>query len=79
VQVVANLRDTPSGNAVVDIALTLLHSGARAIVAGDNGPLVDELLTFGGEFVRMPNDTLNPIRIRRNASTLAKMRPTAVP
>jgi glycosyltransferase involved in cell wall biosynthesis len=73
VQVVANLRDTPSGNAAVDIALTLLQSGARAIVAGDNGPLVDELLTFGGEFVRMPNDTLNPIRIRRNASTLAKM------
>jgi glycosyltransferase involved in cell wall biosynthesis len=73
VQVVPSLRDGPSGNTAVDIALTLLQSGARAIVAGDDGPLVNELRAFGGEFVRMPNDTLNPLRIRANASALTKM------
>jgi glycosyltransferase involved in cell wall biosynthesis len=73
VQVVPNLRDSPSGNAAVDIALTLLHAGARAIVAGDDGPLVSELRAFGGEFIHMPNDTLNPLRIRSNASALANL------
>jgi glycosyltransferase involved in cell wall biosynthesis len=73
VQMVPSLRDSPSGTAAVDIALTLLQAGARAIVAGDDGPLVNELRAFGGEFVRMPNDTLNPLRIRRNASALRKM------
>jgi glycosyltransferase involved in cell wall biosynthesis len=72
-QVVPSLRDGPSGNAAVDIALTLLQAGARAIVAGDEGMLVGELRTFGGEFVRMPNDTLNPLRIQRNARALTKL------
>jgi glycosyltransferase involved in cell wall biosynthesis len=72
-QVVPSLRDGPGGNAAIDIALTLLQSGARAIVAGDDGPLVNELRAFGGEFVRMPNDTLNPLRLRSNASALTKM------
>ncbi len=72
-QVVPSLRDGPSGNTAVDIALTLLQAGARAIVAGDEGTLVGELRTFGGEFVRMPNDTLNPLRILRNARALTKL------
>jgi glycosyltransferase involved in cell wall biosynthesis len=72
-QVVPSLRDGPSGNTAVDIALTLLQAGARAIVAGDEGTLVSELRTFGGEFVRMPNDTLNPLRILRNARALTKL------
>ena len=72
-QVVPSLRDGPSGNAAVDIALTLLQAGARAIVAGDEGTLVGELRTFGGEFVRMPNDTLNPLRILRNTRALTKL------
>jgi glycosyltransferase involved in cell wall biosynthesis len=72
-QVVPSLRDGPSGNTAVDIALTLLQAGARAIVAGDEGTLVSELRTFGGEFVRMPNDTLNPLRILRNTRALTKL------
>jgi glycosyltransferase involved in cell wall biosynthesis len=72
-QVAPALRNNPSGNATVDIALALLQSGARAIVAGDDGPLVNELRAFGAEFVRMPNDTLNPLPIWRNASALTKL------
>ncbi len=72
-QIVPSLRDGPSGHAVVDIALTLLQSGARAIVAGDEGMLVSELRAFGGEFVRMPNDTFNPLRIQRNVRALTKL------
>jgi len=70
-QLVPALRDDPAGQAAVDIALALLQSGARAIVAGDGGPLVGELRAFGGEWLPMPNDTFNPLRIRANARRLA--------
>jgi glycosyltransferase involved in cell wall biosynthesis len=72
-QVVPALTDDPAGHAAVDIALTLLQSGARAIVAGDGGPLVGDLRAFGGEWLPMPNDTFNPLRIRSNAATLAQL------
>src|SRR5476651_2894502 len=72
-QLVPALRDDPAGHAAVDIALTLLQSGARAIVAGDGGPLVGELRAFGGEWLPMQNDTFNPLRIRGNARRLANL------
>jgi glycosyltransferase involved in cell wall biosynthesis len=72
-QLVPALRDDPAGHAAVDIALTLLQAGARAVVAGDGGPLVGELRAFGGEWLPMINDTLNPLRLRGNARTLANM------
>jgi glycosyltransferase involved in cell wall biosynthesis len=72
-QLVPALRDDPAGHAAVDIALTLLQSGARAIVAGEGGPLVGELRAFGGEWLPMPNDTINPLRIRGNARRLANL------
>jgi hypothetical protein len=48
-QLVPALRDDPASHAAVDIALTLLQSDARAIVAGEGGLLVSELRAFGGE------------------------------
>jgi glycosyltransferase involved in cell wall biosynthesis len=72
-QLAPALRDDPAGHAAVDIALTLLQSGARAIVASDGGPLVGELRAFGGEWLPMLNDTFNPLRIRGNARHLARL------
>ena len=51
----------------------LLQSGARAIVAGEGGPLVGELRAFGGEWLPMPNDTFNPLRIHGNARRLSDL------
>jgi glycosyltransferase involved in cell wall biosynthesis len=70
-QLVPALRDDPAGHAAIDIALTLLQSGARAIVAGDGGPLVGELRALGGEWLPMPNDSL--LRIRSNARQIAQL------
>jgi glycosyltransferase involved in cell wall biosynthesis len=70
-QIVPALSDDAAGHAAVDIALTLLQSGARAIIAGDGGPLAGELRAFGGEWLPMPNDTFNPLRIKSNARRLA--------
>lgn len=72
-QLVPALRDDPAGHAAVDIAMTLLQSGARAIIAGDGGPLVGDLRAFGGEWLPMPNDTINPLRIKRNARQIANL------
>jgi glycosyltransferase involved in cell wall biosynthesis len=72
-QIVPALSDDPAGHAAVEIALTLLQSGARTIVAGDGGPLVGELRAFGGEWLPMINDTINPFRIRRNAQQLTQL------
>jgi glycosyltransferase involved in cell wall biosynthesis len=72
-QIAPALRDDPSGHAAVDIALTLLQAGARAIVAGEDGPLVGELRAFGAEWLPMANDTLNPWRIHCNARALARL------
>lgn len=72
-QLVPSLRDDPAGHAAVDIALTLLQAGARAMVAGDGGPLVGELRAFGGEWLPMISDTLNPLRIRASARALANL------
>lgn len=70
-QLVPALRDEPAGHAAVNIALMLLQSGARAIIAGEGGALVGELRAFGGEWLDMTTDTFNPFAIRRNARTLA--------
>lgn len=72
-QLVPALHDDPAGNAAVDIALTLLQSGARAIVAGDEGALVGKLCAFGGEWLPMAHHTINPLRIFQNARRLARL------
>ena len=72
-QIVPALRDDAAGHAAIDVAVTLLQAGARAVVAGDDGPLVGELRAIGGEFLPMVNDTIDPFRIRRNARVIASL------
>ena len=72
-QLVPALRDDPAGHAAVEIARTLVQAGARAIVAGDGGPLVGELRTFGAEWLPMIAGSFNPFRIRANAKTIAHL------
>ena len=72
-QLVPALRDDSVGQAAVDVALTLLQSGARAIVAGEDGPLVRELRAFGGEWLPMRTDTVNPLLISRNSRQMQRL------
>ena len=72
-QMTPALRDDAAGHAALDIALTLVQSGARAIIAGGDGPLVGELRAFGAEYLPMQCDSFNPLRIRSNANRLQKM------
>ena len=72
-QLVPALRDDPAGHAAVEIARMLVASGARAIVAGDGGPLVGELRSFGAEWLPMIAGSFNPFRIRANAKTISHL------
>jgi glycosyltransferase involved in cell wall biosynthesis len=72
-QLVPALRDDAIGQAAVEIALNLVRAGARAIVAGGDGPLVGELRGFGGEWLAMAADSFNPLRIQRNTRQIQRL------
>jgi glycosyltransferase involved in cell wall biosynthesis len=65
-QMVPALREEPNARAAVNVAQVLLQSGARALVAGREGPLVADLKARGGEWVSFMPDTVNPFTRRRN-------------
>jgi glycosyltransferase involved in cell wall biosynthesis len=65
-QIVPALHEEPSARAALGIAVMLLQAGARALVAGAGGPLVNELQAHGGEWVPLTSETANPLRARRN-------------
>jgi len=67
------LVETPAARAVVDTAVALLRSGARVLVAAEDGPLNSELQGLGGEWVRVATESANPIAASRNARTLANL------
>ena len=54
-------------------AVALLRSGARVIVAAEDGPLNSELQSLGGEWVRLVTATTNPLSVTRNARTIANL------
>ena len=69
-QIVPVLRNDASVWATLGVARALVQAGARAIVAGENGPLVNELKSFGGEWLPFSGATAHPRRLRSNAAAL---------
>ena len=69
-QIVRSLRDTPETRATVDVARALVQTGARAIVAGERGDLIDELKSFGGEWLPISGTRFSPPKLRNNADLL---------
>jgi glycosyltransferase involved in cell wall biosynthesis len=72
-QIVPSLQDEPAARAAVEVGFALLQSGARALVAGDGGPLVGKLQSFGGEWIPLVSETMNPLKLRRNANVLERL------
>jgi glycosyltransferase involved in cell wall biosynthesis len=71
-QIVPVLRETAQVLTTISAARALVHVGARAIVAGERGELVDELKSFGGEWLPFASTTFNPSKLKANAETLDK-------
>lgn len=72
-QTVTRLDDDRAGRATLNLALALLRSGARAIVAGEEGSLVGELQALGGEWMEFGFSTTHPLRRRANARKLREL------
>jgi glycosyltransferase involved in cell wall biosynthesis len=72
-QIVPALREGPVARTALNVAHALLQWGARAMVAGEEGPLAEELKAFGGEWIPLANDTINPFKLRRSARTLEEL------
>jgi glycosyltransferase involved in cell wall biosynthesis len=72
-QIIESLRDSPSARATVGVAHALVRAGARTIVAGEQGSLVRELRSFGGEWLPFASSAVGPIKRRREAEMLEKL------
>lgn len=57
----------------VDMALSLVEAGWKAIVASSGGPMVRELLRGGAEHVTLPLASKSPLVIRANAARLERV------
>lgn len=72
-QILPALANDHAGRAAVNVANSLLRSGARAMIASGGGRLVGELQALGGEWMQVPGATLNPVRLMGNARKLAEV------
>ena len=72
-QIVPALREEASVRAALHVATMLLQAGARALIAGADGPLVGELKSAGGEWIRLATEKANPLRSRRNVRALENL------
>jgi glycosyltransferase involved in cell wall biosynthesis len=72
-QIVPALNENPATRAAVDVAIALLRSGVRVLVAGEDGPLNGEVQGLGGEWHRLASESTNPLTLTRNARAIADL------
>jgi len=70
-QLIPALDPGPDAFACIETAAALEEAGARALVAGAEGPLVSELQARGGVFLPFDLDPRNPLTATMNRSRLA--------
>ena len=72
-QIIPSLDAGGAERTTIDIAAGLAEAGARAIVASSGGRLVAELQAKGGEWLRFPANTKNPLKLAANISRLKRL------
>jgi glycosyltransferase involved in cell wall biosynthesis len=72
-QIVPALREEPVARTAVNVAHALLQWGARALIAAEGGPLVNEVTAAGAEWIALPNVTINPFKLRHNARVIKQL------
>src|SRR5260370_35622145 len=76
-QILPALTETPDARAAVDVAVALLRSGARVIVAAEEGPLNTDLQGLGGEWGRLVTDPAKPHAVTPIPNTLGALAASA--
>ncbi len=72
-QIVPALGHDAVAHTAFHTAYALLQSGARALIAGETGALVEPLTSVGAEWIPLANATVNPLRLRRNAGRIEQV------
>jgi len=72
-QVIPELDAGGAERTTLEVAEAIVAAGGRALVASQGGRLEAELAALGGELIRLPVATKNPIVAWRNADRLAKI------
>lgn len=57
----------------LEVTEAIVRAGGRALVASAGGRLEPELAAVGGELIRLPLKTKNPLAVRANADRLAEI------
>jgi len=70
-QVIPELDAGGAERTTLEVAEAVIAEGGRALVASAGGRLEDELAALGGELVRMPAASKNPLTLIRNMYRLA--------
>src|SRR5689334_21411840 len=66
-QIIPSLNAGGAERTTIDIARALAAAGYRPLVATEGGRLEHELAEAGGELVRLPLDTKQPLKLLANA------------
>ena len=72
-QIIPALETGGAERTAIDIAATLAARGDRALVASVGGRMEAELAAAGGELIRLPTDTKNPVRLALLALKLMRI------
>src|SRR6476620_636254 len=72
-QIIPSLDAGGAERTAIDVAAGLAEAGARAIVASSGGRLVAELQAKGGEWLRFPANTKNPLKLAANIWRLKRL------
>ena len=72
-QVIPELAAGGAERTTLEIVEALKAAGGRALVVSEGGRMEDELAQLGGELIRMPVKTKNPLAIHKHAGLLAQI------
>jgi glycosyltransferase involved in cell wall biosynthesis len=72
-QIIPALDTGGAERTTIDVAAGLVEVGARAVVASEDGRLVAELQAKGGEWIRFPAATKNPLKLAFNIERLKRL------
>lgn len=72
-QIIPELDTGGAERTTVEMSEAIVKAGGRALVLAEGGRLCAEVEAAGGEMIRFPAATKNPLRILANARALARM------
>lgn len=72
-QLVPKLEEGGVERGALEVAEAILDAGGRALVVSAGGKLASKLRAMGGELIKMPAHSKNPLRMRANANRIAEL------